>query len=311
MSAKQYYTWVLGARGYIGSALVESLRQKSAPAQLCPVVHRQMPPPDWESLNSLLGSLEDFDFHWLERFPPREIYHCARIAASRDWLRARAGAKGYAANRRWREALQKQPSEQKSKLIYCSGSLVYGASATPLKEDAPLRPIGFARFYEKAERAWYNPRPEEDIRFARPAWILGPESWFYHFFYRPALSQGFVPCYGDGQQKMSLLHRDDCAGLLQHVGEMGEPQGQYNLYVTEAISQAEFTAALARKMGLPTRAISSDFLRKRYGRGTAEALCLSAPLDSLHQDWRRRYRPLYADLDRILEAVLDELSSNS
>ncbi len=109
------------------------------------------------------------------------------------------------------------------KLVYCSGTLMYGNHTSAVLEGTEERPIAYARAYERAERPWKEGSLKMDIRIAYPAWIFGPESWFEAFYLRPFKATGAVAQIGSGDAMMNLVHVRDVAGQLLHIALHGEP----------------------------------------------------------------------------------------
>lgn len=294
--------WVLGATGYVGNALTNHLIQHTdKDTVITTLAHKKLPFKDLESTNLIVGSLEDFDTAWFERFPPDVVFHCARIAGKNDRARMKAAARGERANQHLREALKN------TTVIYCSGTLMYGNQTGTANEDTALNPIAYAKHYAQAERPWLNSKSEhEDIRIARPAWILGFDSWFYHFFYKPGKENGAVPYYGTGEQRMSLIHVDDCGKMLHHIYTHGKKNDDYNLFAAPPITQREFAEITAEKMGVGISQIQEHSLIKQTGKTISDALTSDIPVTSKHKDWLKSFSPTYASPSAMLDAVLSK-----
>jgi nucleoside-diphosphate-sugar epimerase len=304
-------TWVLGSTGYVGRMLTHKLltfkKEKSWTGQLITLGHRSIVPWIMEHTNFHLHHLDSIPEKLFEQHPPSHLYHCARIAGSSDRKRRTASKRGYEANHRLLKLLEAQYPV--TRVVYCSGSLMYGDSIEYIDEDAPLAPISYAQSYEMAERPWIhaNSAGPLDVRIARPGWILGPDSWFEHFFYRPALKRKSVHIYGDGKQYMSIISLEDCAGQLKHLMEQGAPQQKANLFGFEPITQAEFCQQVAHVMQVETHFVSEDELSTKYGRTVKEALTSNAPLRTKHLDWRNSYEPIHANLLELVAATVQQL----
>ncbi|MCC5916817.1 MAG: NAD(P)-dependent oxidoreductase [Cryomorphaceae bacterium] len=303
------HIWILGASGYVGSALTRYLIDLQLDQTvITTVVHQNIPFKTLENTNLIVSDLSNLDPIWLHRFPPDVIFHCARMAGKTDAGRIRASITGEKANLRLRELLFKL--ENKPVVVYCSGTLMYGNSKDPVTEDAPIQPISYAKHYHRAELPWVNPaRPGEDIRMSRPAWILGPDSWFYHFFYLPAIQNGKVPYYGDGRQLMSLLHVNDCGAMLYHTFKYGVKNEDYNLYTHPPISQKAFSQLVAKMLDCRVEEISTAQTIKRYGKTVAEALTSNIPCTTKHPDWHARYQPLHLNLESMIGEVIQHLDA--
>jgi nucleoside-diphosphate-sugar epimerase len=299
-------TWVLGATGYVGSSVMRSLFKHPQTGELItPVVHKSLPPPDFEQCNVLTGALENFEFEWLEKFPPSTFIHAARIAGATPLLRGFAAKKGEKANKVWFNELSKLATPPK--VIYVSGTLMYGnlPKNQMAAENHPLNPVAFAKHYAYAERPFENAHNHLDVRMVRPAWILGPNSWFEIFFYKPAIKKGFVPIYGNGQQLMSLIHIDDCGGLILHAARNGTPGLSYNIFAAPPIHQIEFSNIVAEKMGLKTSFVTGSAVPNE----ASAALTSNIPVATLHKGWWSEFDFQYPTVELMVCDVLARLKA--
>ena len=283
------HIWILGATGYVGRALSVAAMKEYPPARLITFGHRKMDARLMEESNHFVCPLNEISEGLLERYPPKKIFHCARMAGSSDRKRHTAAQKGAAANERLIQMLRKM--KDSPVLIYCSGSLMYGPQTSEANEQTPLKPIGYARAYLQAEEPFLNARNERhlDARMARPAWILGPGSWFHAFFLDPAKKTGKVPYYGSGEQLMSVLSLKSCAVQLLRVADKGAPFSDQNLVCYAPLTQRDFSQILADILGLPTIRVPESALLKRHGKTVTEALCTSIPIGTLNDDWRTEW----------------------
>lgn len=262
-----------------------------------------------EDSNHFMCSLEDIKEEWLIKFPPRVIFHCARMAGSTPSKRKKAAVNGRKANERLISILEKL--ESPPTVIYCSGTLMYGEQTHAADENAALNPVGYAREYIEAERPWLDAQKNGllDIRMARPAWIFGPASWFYYFFLKPAWTNGHVPFYGDGEQKMSLIALEDCASQLIHSYQFGERGLNYNLFGFEPISQKEFAKRVGEELNLTIQPIDRKTVENEYGTTVAEALCSNIPVSTVHDSWKEKYPSKYSDLSKLISTTLQRASA--
>lgn len=297
--------WVLGATGYVGKAVVRELYHRYPTARIVAVGHRRIDPWVMEHTHFIMGHLGRFDFEWLLRFPPDCIFHCARMAGGNSWTRARASRNGERANLRWIEALSTLPKPPT--VVYCSGTLMYGNQHDTITEGAPLSPIAYARYYKRAEQPWRDTKKIPDVRWAYPAWIFGPDSWFRVFFYEPATRNGRVPYYGDGNQRMSLVHLRDCAHQIVGIYADGSPSESYHVFGAEALRQIDFAQRMGERMGLPVAPVSADELEKKYGRTVAEALTSDIPVGTHHDEWKAKQELHFAEVNQMLDSVLKDI----
>lgn len=283
------HIWILGATGYVGHALGIEAMKEYPPARLITFGHRKMDARLMEESNHFVCPLNEISEELLERYPPKKIFHCARMAGSSDRKRRSAAQKGASANERLIQMLRKM--KDAPVLIYCSGSLMYGPQTSEANEQTPLNPIGYARAYLQAEEPFLNARNERhlDARMARPAWILGPGSWFQAFFLGPAKKTGKVPYYGSGEQLMSVLSLESCAKQLLRVPDDGKPFSDQNLICYAPVAQRDFSQMLADILGLSTVQVPESALLKRHGKTVTEALCTSIPIGTLNEGWRAEW----------------------
>lgn len=312
--SKETNKWILGATGYVGQLVTHRLFTERTKGnwsgQLITLGQKTIVPWIMERTNFHLFPLSAIPEYLFEKYPPTGIYHCARMAGNSDRARRIAARKGYKANQRFIQLIgDQQPTVP---VVYCSGTLMYGNTVHAVDEEAPLRPIAYARAYEYAERPWVLAAEagELDVRIARPGWILGPDSWFEHFFFKPALATGKVPVYGDGNQLMSLISVEDCAGQLVHLMDHGAPNQSVNLFGFEPIKQRDFAAMVAQCLDANTVHIKASNTENKYGKTVFEALTSSTPVTTKHLDWRASYVPVYQDLRVLIEATVRRLQAN-
>ena len=307
--------WVLGATGYVGQLVTHRLFTQRAKSnwtgQLITLGQKTILPWIMERTNFHLIPLRAIPLTLFKKYPPDAIYHCARMAGNSDRSRRIAARKGHAANHRLIQLIKEV--QTKIPIVYCSGTLMYGNTVGCVDEGAALLPIAYARAYEYAERPWVKAAAsgEMDVRIARPGWILGPDSWFEHFFYKPALRTGKVPIYGDGNQFMSIISVEDCAGQLTHLMERGTPNQSANLFGFEPIKQEDFAELVAQCMEITTMNIPASETESRFGKTVFEALTSSTPVSTKHKDWRATYQPLHTDLKALVESTIRRLQAKS
>lgn len=306
------FIWVLGATGYVGKHLVEALLKKhqdNPNVEIVTVGHQRIEPMIMERTHFLMMPLSAIDPKWFDRYPPSTIFHCARMAGSTDRKRFRAARKGERANRRLKAMLIALP--KKPKVVYCSGTLMYGNSETPVLEGAVERPIAYARAYERAERPWKEPSADLDVRIAYPAWILGADSWFEAFYLKPATLKGIVWQIEDGQALMNVVHVKDVAGQLIHIASHGENGERYNIFGGPAIKQGDFARLIASALKKELAAVSKKELVASYGKTNTEALCSNIPVGTKHHQWKALYNLNYSNEKEMIAAVLKDYFTNS
>lgn len=299
------HPWILGATGYIGGAITRELlaEEHSIPVA---VGRRRLPGSSLEGAIYLPTGLEGLTIDWLERFPPTLVFHCARRAGSLPLLRKISSLRGNRANKKL--LAQLTSLNQPPPLVYVSGSLMYGNSSEMVFEDHPINPLGFAKPYIKAEEPFIDGRNYSKVIMARPGWILGPSSWFHHYFYNYYLNHNAVPFYGSGEQLMSIISLEDCARLIIHVAKESQHHVQ-NIYTFNPISQREFAQKVADNLNAPIQQVEERSIEKMYDKHVAEALCSSCPLDTNYPNVIASFQPKHDNLDSLIRQVIDQLSS--
>jgi nucleoside-diphosphate-sugar epimerase len=295
------HAMVLGGSGFLGAPLVTSLVEGGARVT-CLAHRRAITDP---RVRVVGGSVQRFAWRELEGDPPDVLFHLARIPGRGGAWAPLTRARNRAANERLRLWLASCPKPPL--LVYVGGTLVYGSRGDEaVSEDATLSPFSFARHYHAAEVPWLAAMRYDDLPvvIVRPAWVLGPGSWFEAYYLGPMRREGAVPLYGDGRNLMSIVHVDDCAGLLAHIARHAAPGAVVNAFTGPAIPQREFAARLGRLAGLPVRAVSLRDLERRHGRAAREAFVFSANITSVHASLHATYEPIHADLDGALASLL-------
>jgi nucleoside-diphosphate-sugar epimerase len=251
------------------------------------------------------GSLDSFPWHALERDPPDVVFHLARIPGRGGMRGALTRVRNRRANARLVRALASWA--RPPLVIFVGGTLAYGSHGeTPVTEHTPLAPTSFSRDYHRAEVPWLRALRDHDVGVivARPAWVLGAGAWFEAYYRRFIQSERAVPLYGPGDNWMSLVHVDDCAGQLEHAARHALPMSVVNVFTGPPLRQAELAERLARLTSLPIRRVPLDDLERRCGRAVVEAFTFSARIGTVHQALHGAYRIEHQDLDGDRAALL-------
>jgi nucleoside-diphosphate-sugar epimerase len=293
--------WILGGTGFIGKALVAQLADN--PQYLLNLlVHKNIPFKTLEHFNTFIGSLEDFDLDWMQKYPPDILFHLARLGGGNALTRSLAAKRGARANARlikFLTELKKTPV-----VVYVSGSLMYGHQtlSNGADESAAISPVAFARYYIEGEKPWMEAQQKKilDIRFARPGWIVGDNSWFRVYYWNYYLQTGKIPMYGDGQTLMSLVHVYDCAGQIINLAENGTTCQNFNIFSSNPVSQKEFSETLARLLDASIENIPIKKMIGKYGKTVAEAFTSSIPLRTSCSELVNEYVPKYGQVDEML-----------
>jgi nucleoside-diphosphate-sugar epimerase len=291
---------LLGGTGYIGSRVLSRLRARSDVRTMV-LAHKNVDYSSLEDVNLVVDSLTRWDLSWLEIFDPDTIIHVARLGGSGRVRRAIASRRGRRANQRIVDWLSARAPW--TRVIYVSGTLVYGDRGdADVDEGASLQPTAFAREYIRAERPWMDAQRDGalPVTIVRPPWVVGPGSWLQAHYVRPARRHGEVPVYGSGENWMTLLDVDDCAGAILHLAEHAQPPMTVNLFAPgQWIRQRDFADALADLLGTPVRRVDVRDRGLLRDRAVGEALTFSLRATTSHPSALDGYvwaAPRWADM---------------
>src|SRR3989454_2081647 len=218
---------VLVGSGFLGAPLVRRLCAAGV-RTTCLLHHSPLPVP---TAGVLRGSVDRFPWRTLEEDPPDVIFHLARIAGRGGIRGALTRLRNRVANERL--VLGLTAWARPPLVVYVGGTLAYGSRGEALvTEQTPLAPTSFSRDYHHAELPWLRAIRGNDapVIVARPAWVLGPGSWFEVYYRRFLRAERAVPLYGTGDNWMSPVHVEDCARPLQHPAPPPAPASVVNLF---------------------------------------------------------------------------------
>lgn len=294
---------VFGGTGFIGSAIVDLMISNPKQYDIWMLVRRNYDVQGLERVKIIRGDLENFNLKWLDIINPDLILHLARINGKGKWGRRRAAYKGKKANVRLINAIKSYCP--KAKVIYVSGTLVYGSNGDRIiNEKSDLNPTSYAREYINAEKPWMEAMKKEDIKVSmmRPPWILGAQSWFGFFFIKFMKKYNQIPMYGDGSNWMSIIDLTDCAGLILHYIESKKTNSVFNVSNPNAlITMREFTELIQEETGLEITKIPEDLLISKHGKATTEAFTFSLKSTSLQKELIDSYSFKHLNIKNILK----------
>lgn len=291
---------LLGASGFIGKEVYKQLIQDTG-YRIMVLLHENFDYKEFEDANVIVGNLKSFNEAWIKKYPPDIIFHLARFAGRYNFTRLRASSQAYNANERLIQLLKK--NYLNPIIIYVSGSLMYGNQLPGVRanENTNLNPVSFGKYYVKGEEPWIREQREGelDVRFARPGWIIGHDSWFKIFFLDFYAHNKSVPVYGNGSQLMSLVSLKDCARLIIDTVKL-PPKSNLNIFTLSPVSQLDFSKKLSELCKANIEEINEKRIRKRFDTAVAEALISNIPLTSVHDDFYKNFKPENSSLHDIL-----------
>lgn len=295
--------FVLGGTGFIGSALMNKFSQQLDKYEVWALIHRNVNFRELECFNTFTGDLQSFDLTLLDRFQPDHIVHMARMSGKGAKGREKSAKKGARANKRLIEHLLTM--HKKPVVHYVSGTLVYGDCGEKLvDEDSSINPTGFAKEYIEAERPWMEciERGTLPVSMLRPPWIMGTNSWFKTFFLNYMWKFKKVPLLGDGENWMTIIDVEDCAGLIIHTMENGKPGNYYNLGIPNNYHKhKDFANKVSEITGLPLDPLSKEQIIEKFDETIYEAFTFSVKSSSKHSELLDSYTFEYPTIESMIQ----------
>jgi len=301
---------VSGATGFVGRALIRELAgREHAPVVVC-LSRNAKTAAERLTLERLAleargGTLVTADFD-PESTPKeqlaealagaREVYHLVgEPAVGRRYteaLKARIMKSRVGSTMRLVEALGAL-RERPRVLVSASGVGYYGphAASEPLDETAPAG-SDFLALVCVAWEAAARSAEQLGVRSvqARLGIVLGRGGAL------PVMAQPirlFVGGkLGTGEQAVSWIHLDDATRALVHVAAQSDLSGPVNFASPEAVSNAELTRAIGRRLGRPTPFwVPAPLLRLAFGEGSEPILTgqRAVPMRLLQSGFAFRY----------------------
>jgi nucleoside-diphosphate-sugar epimerase len=294
--------FVLGGTGFIGSELLKSLKTDLNKYEVLALINKTTPYKELESFNTYTGDLRDFDLKILGNFNPDIIIHMARIGGKGRIGRYLSAKKGAKANQRIIKYLIE--NGMKPHVIYVSGTLVYGDCKDLLvDEDTPINPTGFAKQYIIAEKPWMECVQNGEIptSILRPPWIVGKKSWFKNFILDYVKKNNTIPQFGNGENWMSLIDVEDCAGLVKHAAEKAEPGKCYNLCIPGIyVTLKDFVEKVSYLKKVNIRKMEKKEVIQEFDSTIYEAFTFSLKSGTKEQEFLSSYQFKYQEIDEIL-----------
>jgi len=290
---------LLGASGFVGDEVLRAFTEDRAQFELYALQNRTTV-NDHPDVRRVQGSLFDAP-GLIKELNPDLIVHAARISGKRYRFlgRRKAAFLGRVANGRILKAIR----QQDTRLVYVSGSLMYGSHpGKEVDEDFPVNPISYAIDYVKAERPFQQNLRQNPVIMCRPGWIFGHDSWFKAFFEDVIKKEGFVPQYGDGRNFMSIIHKSDLGRLIKAYALQAPASRAYNLYSPIGLSHRQFVEELAAYYNKEIKIIPKEELTRRYGAIVSDALTCDIRLVS-------KYTSIIENFDFQYRSVRDLLES--
>ncbi|MCQ4142451.1 NAD(P)-dependent oxidoreductase [Chryseobacterium sp. EO14] len=293
---KQTSILILGASGFIGSAFLTKLKEKGY--QNISVLQRKSKVFQHDDITIYNGDIRSFEWNNLQEIPDF-IFHFARINSIkfRSVGRLWAALQGKKANEKLLNFFKSQTKQPK--IVYMSGSLMYGNDTELVDEDHIINPISFARQYIIAEKPFIKDtfKANSSVHLVRVPWVLGEGSWFFSFYLKYIQQNKKVPIYGNGKNIMSIISLEDVTEFLTFFIEERLPLS-INLTSDIFVSQRYFAEAIAQKYNMPISYIPLQ----NYEKAVREAFESSIYLSSKYSHLKNYIK--YSNLDALLSKYL-------
>ena len=300
-------TFVTGAAGFIGSALVKLLVARHHQvfglsesveaaegvrrAGAVPVMGNLLEPGQWQ---------DEAATDWVFHLPPHDMY-------GPRMTRGRAESVARARVMMDTHLLDSVAAGATRRVVYVADTSCYGATGPrPVTEDTPPEPSAWGRCLTPAlERLDGYIVAGQPIVTTFPGWVYGNGGWFCERVIKPVMARRRVLLFGKTGPWVSPIHVQDCVHALVHLAEHGEPGGRYFLVNRDPIRLHEFAATFARLANRPLRVFRVPAVATRLVVGPILADHLQA--DAVFSNIRlraSRFRYLHPTLDDGLQQVL-------
>lgn len=259
--------FVTGATGYIGSAVVKALVK--AGHQVTGLVRSDEKVIELKALGAtpLRGDLKVTASYWNAAAEHDGVVH----------IGFEYGPEGVAADRKALGALMEtaRASGKPRSFVYTSGVLCLGNTGDkPADEDAPANAIPLVAWRPAHEQLTLDAATDHlTTAVIRPGFVYGGAKGLIAGYFESATKEGAATYIGDGQNRMSLVHRDDLAELYRLAVEK-RARGMFHGVDGAApqIAALAKAASEAAGKGGATRSISVEQARQTMGP-FAEAVC--------------------------------------
>lgn len=293
---------VIGGSGFLGKHLLSHLHKEDV--EIIAIINKTII-PSTNTLETIDGGIATVNIQLINDFEPDVIFHCARptIPRYRKLGRKLAAKKAFKLNKKLIENIKQ--SKHQTKLIFASGSLMYGNSNNPHNELSPLNPISYARQYYKgeipiSEAVKENSFPIIVLRFP---WLLGNGSWFKWFYLENIKKHKIIPEFGKGDNLMEIIDVQDAAILMKHYSEQTTQSGIFNICQGKPIKHAKFLTEIKAVLGGEIRDYKSVF-PKGLEKEAMEAFTSNITLSSLHPEILDNFE--FSSLKETLKRIITE-----
>lgn len=292
MIYKPPHVLLLGGSGFLGAEILKELKSTG---HRITAIQNYSPIPD-DNIQIIHSSLNQINWNILDQLQPDIIIHSARIPGKNRNERKEFSNYGALANQKLISKIENM--NKKPRLIYVSGSLVYGSHKLPVTENIPANPVGFQREYSIAEEPFLKALANNNhhVNVVRPGWILGNGSWLKYFYFDQMSRKSRIPVFGNGKNTMSIIHVQDCARLIIHLAANAPGGKLINLKPNYILSQIKFASILKELSGCNFKKSSKLKLQLRYGKAIREAFTFSLHMQTEYEQFLNNFDYLHHNL---------------
>ena len=273
---------VIGGSGFLGSYLLDGLHKQGT--HIFATEHKKPIGKNYP-IKLFPGGISAINTKLIDTIKPDVVFHCARptYPKFRKYGRIAAARKAATLNKKLIKELQNSHSQPK--LVFASGSLMYGNSPEPHDESSPLSPISYARQYFKGELPILDliksdTYPALMLRFP---WLLGKGSWFQWFYLSLIKSKNAIPQFYSGNNMMEIVDVNNAAVLIVKYADEKKHPGIFNIFSDNKMNQNEFINEVANIFGKTIKNYQELFSGK-LDKETVEAFTSNILLSTKHPD---------------------------
>ena len=244
---------LIGASGFLGKHILEHLQKYNYDIVLLKHKSSLSDNPNYIVKE---GGIASITADYIDKNSFDIIIHCAR---PNKWTRFRKYGRLLSAF--WAKhlnsnlLLQLKASQSQPKLVFASGSLMYGSSTSVHMESTDIHPTSYAKQYYHGELPFLETIKDKSypIQMIRLPWLIGDGSW-YKWFYQSTIKQNIaVPLFGDGLNNMHFLSVNNAADLLVKYTFKADYFKIYNIYSPYIIKQLDFVEYIAKVYDFPVK----------------------------------------------------------
>ena len=292
---------ISGSRGFIGSALVKSLR--AGGHEVVPMVRASNPVADGVAWSAEAAYVDTVKLDGIDA-----VVHLAGESIQGRWTpkkKARIRESRYQGTRLLAEALT-QPAKAPRVFVCASAIGYYGDRGDEVLREESAPGEGFLAEVVREWEAATEPAAKKGIRVVnvRSGLVLGRQGG--------ALAQMLLPFkmgvggrIGSGKQYMSWIALDDEVGAIGHALQSETLRGPVNFVAPNPVRNAEFTKVLGKVLSRPTIfPVPAFAVKAAFGQMGEELLLYSQRVEPVRltaAGYKFRYPELEGALQRALE----------